>query len=45
MSKCICAECVVHGIHRNHEVLNIKKAYLLIYNKTQEIGNHIGNKI
>ena len=45
MSKCICAECVVHGIHRNHEVLNIKKAYPLIYNKTQEIGNHIGNKI
>ena len=45
MSKCICAECVVHGIHRNHEVLNIKKAYPLIYNKTQEIGNHIGSKI
>ena len=45
MSKCVCAECVVHGIHRNHEVLNIKKAYPLIYNKTQEIGNHIGNKI
>ena len=45
MSKCICAECVVHGIHRNHEVLNIKKAYPLIYNKTQEIGNHIGNRI
>lgn len=45
MSKCICAECVVHGIHRNHEVLNIKKAYPLIYNKTQEVGNHIGNKI
>ena len=45
MSKCICAECVVHGIHRNHEVLNIKKAYPLIYNKTQEIGNHINSKI
>ena len=45
MSKCICAECVVHGIHRNHEVLNIKKAYPLIYNKTQEIGNHIASKI
>ena len=45
MSKCICAECVVHGIHRNHEVLNIKKAYPLIYNKTQEIGNHINTKI
>ena len=45
MSKCICSECVVHGIHRNHEVLNIKKAYPLIYNKTQEIGNHISAKI
>jgi len=45
MSKCICAECVVHGIHRNHEVLNIKKAYPLIYNKTQEVGNHIASKI
>ena len=30
MSKCICAECVVHGFHRNHEFLNIKKAYPLI---------------
>ena len=45
MSKCICAECVVHGMHRNHDVLNIKKAYPLIYNKTQEIGNHINTKI
>ena len=45
MSKCVCAECVVHGIHRNHEVLNIKKAFPLLYNKTQEIGNHIANKI
>ena len=45
MSKCICSECVVHGIHRNHEVLNIKKAYPLIFNKTQEIGNHISSKI
>ena len=45
MSKCICSECVVHGIHRNHEVLNIKKAYPLIFNKTQEIGNHISSRI
>ena len=45
MSKCICAECVVHGVHRNHDVLNIKKAYPLIYNKTQEIGNHINSRI
>ena len=45
MSKCICSECVVHGTHRNHEVLNIKKAYPLIYNKTQEISNHINTTI
>ena len=45
MSKCICTECVVHGVHRNHEVLNIKKAYPLIYNKTQEISNIIISRI
>ena len=45
MSNCICAECVVHGIHKNHEVLNIKKAYPLIYNKTQEISNHLISRI
>ena len=45
MSKCICSECVVHGMHRNHEVLNIKKAYPLIYNKTQEISNHLISRI
>ena len=45
MSKCICTECVVHGVHRNHEVLNIKKAYPLIYNKTQEISNIICSRI
>ena len=45
MSKCICTECVVHGVHRNHEVLNIKKAYPLIYNKTQEISSIINSKI
>ena len=39
MSKWICPKYVVHGVHRNHEVLNIKKAYPLIYNKTQEIGS------
>ena len=45
MSKCICTECVVHGVHRNHEVLNIKKAYPLIYNKTQEISSTICSRI
>jgi len=45
MSKCICSECIVHGIHRNHDVLNIKKAYPLILSKTQDLHRIIGDKI
>lgn len=45
MSNCICPECIIHGNHKNHEVLNIKKAYPIIYNKTQEMGNNINSKI
>ena len=45
MSRCICSECIVHGIHRNHDVLNIKKAYPLILGKTQDLHRIIGNKI
>ncbi|CAD8147049.1 unnamed protein product [Paramecium octaurelia] len=26
-SKCICPECIIHGIHKNHEVKTIKKSY------------------
>ena len=44
LTQCICSECVVHGIHKDHEVLNIKKAYPLIYNKTQELTGIISNK-
>ena len=45
MSKCICSECIVHGVHHNHDVLNIKKAYPLIYNKTQDLHKFISEKI
>jgi hypothetical protein len=45
MSNCICPECVVHGIHRNHEVLNIKKAYPLIYNKIQDLSKYVNDQI
>ena len=45
MSKCICSECIVHGIHRNHDVLNIKKAYPLILGKTQDLHRLVGDKI
>ena len=45
LSKCICAECVVHGVHKNHEVINIKKAYPLISEKTEEILTNVEDKI
>lgn len=33
VSNCICPECIIHGIHKNHEVMTIKKAYPIIKNK------------
>ena len=45
MSNCVCSECVVHGIHRNHEVLNIKKAYPLIFNKMQDLSKYVSDQI
>ena len=45
LKNCICAECIIHGVHKNHEVLNVKKAYPLIYSKTQEMGNNINSKL
>lgn len=43
--KCICAECVVHGEHKNHNVLNIKKAYPLIIEKANDFINEISCRI
>ena len=45
MNNCICSECIVHGAHRNHDVLNIKKAYPLIYSKVQDLYKNIYEKI
>lgn len=45
LSKCICSECVVHGIHRNHEVINIKKAYPLICDKVEDLISTVDDKI
>jgi hypothetical protein len=36
MNKCICAECVVHGVHKNHDVMSIKKAYPVIVEKVSK---------
>ena len=35
MNKCICSECVVHGVHKNHDVMNIKKAYPIVVEKVK----------
>ena len=44
LSNCICAECVVHGIHKNHEVLNIKKAYPLIFKKLGDLSKYANDQ-
>jgi hypothetical protein len=36
-SECICSECVVHGVHKNHEVMNIKKAGQLVRGKVEDL--------
>ena len=43
--KCICSECVVHGDHKNHEVLNVKKAYPLIIEKANEYIGELSGRI
>lgn len=36
-TECICAECAVHGEHKDHEVLNVKKAYQNLCNKVESL--------
>lgn len=43
--KCICSECVIHGDHKNHEVLNARQAYPIIIDKTNELMNDVSDKI
>ena len=45
MCRCICSECVVHGSHKNHEVMNVKRAYPLIVEKTDELMYQVQNRI
>lgn len=33
LANCICPECVIHGIHKNHEVMTVKKSYGVIKSK------------
>ena len=45
MTKCICSECIVHGTHRNHEVLNIKKAFPIIFSKVQDLYKYVSERL
>lgn len=42
---CVCAECVVHGMHKDHQVLNLKKAYPVVRAKVEEFLFSIGSRV
>ena len=44
-SECICSECAIHGDHKSHDVMLIKKAYPIIKDKIEEIFLLVANKI
>jgi len=33
LASCICPECVIHGSHKNHDVLTVKKSFPIVRNK------------
>jgi hypothetical protein len=43
--RCICTECVVHGVHKTHEVLNVKRAYPHVFEKTEDLLQTVHHKI
>lgn len=44
-SSCVCAECVIHGVHKTHEVQNIKRAYPQVKAKVEDLHLYIAGKI
>jgi len=45
VSDCICPECIIHGVHKDHEVKTVKKAYPIIKEKIDEINNGLETKV
>lgn len=45
LTRCICSECVVHGVHKNHEVMNVKRAYPVIVDKSEELLGGVQQRI
>ncbi|CEM02537.1 unnamed protein product [Vitrella brassicaformis CCMP3155] len=44
-SACVCAECVIHGIHKGHEVQNIKRAYPLVKGKVEDYLYNVTTRV
>lgn len=43
--KCICAECALHGLHKGHEVLSVKKAYPLLQSKVASLNVELRERV
>lgn len=43
--KCICAECAIHGLHKGHEVLSVKKAYPLLQSKVASLNVELRERV
>jgi B-box zinc finger/Putative zinc finger in N-recognin (UBR box) len=41
----ICSECVIHGLHKGHNVSTLKKAYPQILAKIEELQIQLGTKV
>jgi hypothetical protein len=44
-ASCICAECVIHGVHKTHEVQNLKRAYPQVRAKVEDLLLFMSGKI
>lgn len=42
-TNCICPECIIHGIHKNHEVQTIRKAYPIVRGQLREFLGELEN--
>lgn len=41
----VCSECVIHGIHKGHNVATLKKAYPQIVGKVEELQLSLGSRV
>ena len=45
LTEPVCSECVIYGKHKDHEVMNIKKAYPLVKEKLEDSLSKLASKI